>query len=100
MAYLRLRHWSVSVSNTHMAIEIKIFGFGDERPASFLGENRLKLDLETPTTPWTALHGAGFDDAEGLVLMTNDQVIPIQQWDHAIVNDEAVLTVLSAFEGG
>jgi sulfur carrier protein ThiS len=83
-----------------MTIEMKIFGFGDDRPAAFRGENQIKLELETPATPWTALHNAGFDDTEGLVLMTNDQVIPIQQWDDAIVNDEAVLMVLCPFEGG
>jgi sulfur carrier protein ThiS len=83
-----------------MTIEIKIFGFGDDRPASFRGKNHIKLGLETPTTPWAALHKAGFDDTDSLVLMANDQVIPIQQWGDAIVNDEAVLMVLCAFEGG
>ena len=38
-----------------MAIEIKIFGFGDEPPPSFAGKNHLSLDIETPATPWSLL---------------------------------------------
>ena len=83
-----------------MAIEIKLFGFGDDRPPAFKGQDRLLLDVEFPATPWNLLRAAGIDDANGLVLMSSDQVIPVQQWDEAIVQDGHKLTLLSTFEGG
>lgn len=83
-----------------MAIEITLFGFGDDRPPAFRGENRLRLDIETPATPWTVLRRAGIEDAAGLVLMNKDQVIPPRQWENEIVEDDDRLTLLSAFEGG
>jgi sulfur carrier protein ThiS len=83
-----------------MAIEITLFGFGDDRPAAFGDKNRLSLELETPATPRAVLHGAGIDDATGLVLMNRDQVIPPRQWEDEIVDDDDRLTLLAAFEGG
>jgi len=83
-----------------MVVEIKLFGFGDDRPESFLGRNQLKLELESTTTPRTALLAAGIDDTNNQVLMINDEVIPIQQWDEPIVGEGTVLMVLCAFEGG
>jgi sulfur carrier protein ThiS len=83
-----------------MSIELKLFGFGDDRPAPFGGLNRLRLDMDTPATPRAVLRAAGIDDCTGLVAMSADRVIPQEQWDQAIVNDEDCLTLLSAFEGG
>lgn len=83
-----------------MAIEITLFGFGDDRPAAFKGENRLNIDIETPATPATVLRRAGIEDTTGLVLMNQDQVIPPAQWEAEIIEDHDRLTLLSAFEGG
>ncbi len=83
-----------------MAIEIKLFGFGEERPPRFGGCDILNLDLDTPATPWTVLRAAGIDDATGLVLMNLDRVLPHQHWNDRIVDDETRLTLLSAIEGG
>lgn len=83
-----------------MSIEITLFGFGEDRPAPFGSENRLRLELDTPATPWAVLRAAGIDDANGLVLMNQDQVIPPRDWDSKLINDEDNLTLLAAFEGG
>ncbi|MCP4389238.1 MAG: hypothetical protein GY802_13160 [Gammaproteobacteria bacterium] len=83
-----------------MAIEVTLFGFGDDRPAAFKGENRLRLEIETPATPWTVFRKAGIEDPTGLVLMNQDQVIPPAKWENDIVEDHDRLTLLSAFEGG
>lgn len=83
-----------------MAIGIILFGFGDDRPAAFKGENRLRLEIETPATPWAVLRAAGIEDPTGLVLMNQDQVIPPRQWENDIIEEHASLTLLSAFEGG
>lgn len=83
-----------------MTIEITLFGFGDDRPPPFGSENRLCLDLDTPTTPRVVLRAAGIDDETGLVLMNQDVVIPARHWDDNIIRDQERLTLLSAFEGG
>jgi len=83
-----------------MTIEITLFGFGEDRPPRFGGENRLQLEINTPATPWAVLRAAGIDDETGLVLMNRDAVIPAQNWDDNIIEDEDRLTLLSAFEGG
>ena len=83
-----------------MTIEIKLFGFGDERPAIFGASNSLQLDIATPATPRALLRAAGIDEEAGLVLMNRDSVIPPQEWDEKIIEDSQSLTLLSAFEGG
>jgi sulfur carrier protein ThiS len=83
-----------------MTIEITLFGFGDDRPPAFNGKNCLSLEIETPATPSTVLRRAGIEDATGLVLMNQDQVIPPAQWENAVIEDQDRLTLLSAFEGG
>jgi sulfur carrier protein ThiS len=83
-----------------MTIEITLFGFGEDRPPRFRGENRLQLEINTPATPWAVLRAAGIDDETGLVLMNRDTVIPAQHWDDNIIQDQDHLTLLSAFEGG
>lgn len=83
-----------------MTVELRLFGFGDERPAKFGGSNSLQLDITTPATPRSLLRAAGIDEEIGLVLMDRDNVIPPQSWDDAIIQDQQRLTLLSAFEGG
>lgn len=83
-----------------MAVEITLVGFGDERPASFAGGNRLLLDIATPATPRAVIAAAGIGDPEGLILMNTVQVIPERQWGEPLVEDRDRLTLLSAFEGG
>jgi len=83
-----------------MTVEIRLFGFGDERPAIFGDSNRLQLDIDTPTTPRLLLRAAGIGEEVGLVLMDRDTVIPPQSWDDAVIQDQQRLTLLSAFEGG
>ncbi|MDH3386437.1 MAG: MoaD/ThiS family protein [Gammaproteobacteria bacterium] len=83
-----------------MTVEIKLFGFGDERPPCFGDSNTIRLAIETPATPWLLLRALGITDTTGLVLMNADRVIPERQWSEAIVQDSDRLTLLSAFEGG
>lgn len=83
-----------------MTVEIKLFGFGDERPAIFGASNSLQLDIATPASPRALLLAVGIDEETGLVLMSRDSVIPPQNWDHEIIDDGQSLTLLSAFEGG
>ncbi len=83
-----------------MTIEITLFGFGEDRPPRFGGENHLQLEIDTPATPWAVLRSAGIDDEAGLVLMNRDTVIPARHWDETIIQDQDRLTLLSAFEGG
>lgn len=83
-----------------MAIEITLFGFADERPLAFGGDNRLQLEIDTPATPRAVLHAVGIDDGTGLVLMHRDRVVPARDWDETIVVDRDRLTLLAAFEGG
>ncbi|MGD8348134.1 MAG: hypothetical protein PVI79_02805 [Gammaproteobacteria bacterium] len=83
-----------------MSIEISLFGFGDERPAAFGDSSRLALAAEAPLSPCALLRAAGFEDTEGLVLIVDDAVIPVADWQQALIDDGAAVTVLSAFEGG
>jgi len=83
-----------------VAIEISLFGFGDERPAAFAGGNRLVLAVPAPLSPNALLRAAGFDDTEGLVLIVDNAVIPVADWQRPLIDDGTAVTVLSAFEGG
>ena len=83
-----------------MTIEISLFGFGDERPAAFGGGNRLALAAPAPLSPQALLQAAGFDATEGLVLIVDDTVIPVGDWQRPLIDDGTAVTVLSAFEGG
>jgi len=83
-----------------VAIEVSLFGFGDERPAAFGGGSRLALAVPAPLSPEALLRAAGFDDTEGLVLIVDDAVIPVADWQRPQIADGAAVTVLSAFEGG
>jgi sulfur carrier protein ThiS len=83
-----------------MTIEIRLFGFGDDRPARFNGKNRLQVDIETPTSARALLRSAGIEEAADLILMDAETVIPQDQWGKPRIVDLAILTVMSAIEGG
>ncbi len=83
-----------------MAIEIKLVGFGDERPATFGDSNRLELDIATPLQPLALLRQLGIDDFTGIVLMNADSVIPARQWQQAVIASDDRITILAAIEGG
>lgn len=83
-----------------MAIEIRLIGFGDDRPPRFGARDRLQLEIETPATPRQILDAVGIDDDHGLVLMNTDRVIPAQHWREAVVQRGDRLTLLAAIEGG
>jgi len=83
-----------------MSIEIRLFGFGDDRPARFDGRNRLPVDIATPASARALLRAAGIEEAADLILMDADTVIPPAQWDECRIGDGATLTVMSAIEGG
>jgi len=83
-----------------MAIEIRLFGFGDDRPARFDGKNRLRLDVKTPASVRALLRAAGIEEAVDLILMDDETVIPQDQWDEPRIADHSTLTVMAAIEGG
>ena len=83
-----------------MTVEISLFGFGDERPAAFAGGNRIELALPVPVSPNALLQAAGFEATEGLVLIVDERVIPVADWQQPLIDDGIAVTVLAAFEGG
>ena len=83
-----------------MSIEIKLIGFGEERPARFNGKNRLQVDVETPTSVRVLLRSVGIEDAPDLILMDAETVIHRAHWDDSRIDDDTTLTILSAIEGG
>lgn len=83
-----------------MAVEIKLIGFGDDRPARFGRRDRLDLDIATPAKPVDLLRALGIDDSSGLVLMNADSVIPARQWQQAVIEASDRVTILAAIEGG
>jgi sulfur carrier protein ThiS len=83
-----------------MSIEIKLIGFGEDRPARFNGKNRLQVDADTPTSVRVLLRSIGIEEAPDLILMDSETVIPRAQWDEPRIDDHTTLTVLSAIEGG
>ena len=83
-----------------MALEIKLVGFGDDRPALFGKRDRLELDIETPASPEAMLQALGIVDTTGLVLMNADSVIPARQWRHSVITASDRITILAAIEGG
>jgi sulfur carrier protein ThiS len=83
-----------------MAIEIRLIGFGDDRPARFDDKNRLQVDIETPTSVRALLQSAGIEEAPDLIAMDSETVIPHAQWDEPRFGDRMTLTILSAIEGG
>ncbi len=83
-----------------MTVEIKLVGFGDDRPALFGDRDRLELELDTPASPETMLQALGIADTTGLVLMNADSVIPARQWRDAVIAESDRITILAAIEGG
>ncbi|HUV22591.1 MAG TPA: hypothetical protein VMZ32_12420 [Gammaproteobacteria bacterium] len=83
-----------------MAIEIRLVGFGEDRPARFNGKNRLRIEIETPTSVRTLLQLVGIEEAPDLIAMDSRTVIPTARWDESRISDETNLTLLSAIEGG
>jgi len=83
-----------------MAVEIRLVGFGEDRPARFDGKNRLRIGIGTPASVRAVLQSAGIEDAPDLVVMDSETVIPRDRWDESRIGDETELTILSAIEGG
>ena len=83
-----------------MAIEVSLFGFGDERPAPFGAADRIELALETPATPTSLLRAAGFDETRDLLLVVDGTVVLASDWERTRIDDGASVRILSAFEGG
>jgi len=83
-----------------MSIEIRLIGFGEDRPPRFNGKNRLQLDVETPTSVRVLLRSAGIEEAPDLILMDAETVIHKDHWDEPRIEDHTTLTILSAIEGG
>ncbi len=83
-----------------MAVDIKLVGFGGDRPPLFGARDRLELEIETPATPEAMLRALGIDDTTGLVLMNADSVIPARQWREAVIAASDRITILAAIEGG
>ena len=83
-----------------MTIEIKLVGFGEDRPARFGRRDRLELELDTPATPKDLLRALGIEGFTGLVLMNADSVIPARQWREPVVESGDRITILAAIEGG
>jgi sulfur carrier protein ThiS len=83
-----------------MSIEIKLIGFGEDRPVRFNGKNRLRVDVDTPTSVRVLLRSVGIEEAPDLILMDSETVIPRAQWDESRIDDHTTLTILSAIEGG
>lgn len=83
-----------------MAVEIKLVGFGDDRPPRFDGRNRLQVEIETPASVRALLRAAGIEEAADLIAMDEITVIPPERWDEREIPDQATLVILSAIEGG
>ena len=83
-----------------MSVEIRLIGFGEERPPQFDARNRLQVATDTPVSVRRLLQLAGVDEAPDLIAMDAETVIPPADWDTPRINDESTLTLLSAIEGG
>ena len=83
-----------------MAVEIRLIGFGAERPQGFDQRNRLCVEVATPAAVRALLRAAGIDEAPDLIAMDAETVIPPAQWDDPRIDDRTTLTLLSAIEGG
>ena len=83
-----------------MSIEIKLIGFGEDRPARFSGSNQLQLELDTPTSVRALLHSIGIKEAPDLILMNTETVIHRADWDESRIGDDSSVTIMSAIEGG
>jgi thiamine biosynthesis protein ThiS len=82
-----------------MAVEITLFGFGDDCPPGF-NNNTRQINPGKNEGLEQVLKMAGFDHLEGLVVLINNQGIPQQDWPKTRVQDNDSIKVLSAVEGG
>jgi sulfur carrier protein ThiS len=83
-----------------MAIEIRLVGFGDDRPPGFNLKNRLTIEIETPASVRGLLRRAGIEESPDLIAMDSETVIPPEAWNDSRIGDNTTLTLLSAIEGG
>jgi sulfur carrier protein ThiS len=83
-----------------MSVEIRLIGFGEDRPPRFHGKNRLRIDVESPASVRKLLQSVGIEEAPDLIAMDSDTVIPAARWDESLIGDGMSLTILSAIEGG
>jgi thiamine biosynthesis protein ThiS len=83
-----------------MSIEIRLIGFGEERPARFNRKNSLRVDIETPASVRALLRSAGIEEAADLIVMDAETVIHRDQWDESRIDDHTTLSIMSAIEGG
>ena len=82
-----------------MAVEITLFGFGDDCPPGFQ-DNKRQITLERPERLEQVLEMSGFDNLEGLVVLINNQGIPQQDWPRIQIQNNDSIKILSAIEGG
>ena len=82
-----------------MAVEITLFGFGDDCPPGFENNTRQVNPGKTEGLK-QVLEMAGFDNLEGLVVLVNNQGVPQQDWPNTRVQDNDSIKILSAIEGG
>jgi sulfur carrier protein ThiS len=83
-----------------MSVELRLVGFGDDVPASFLQGNPQSFELPLPATPNQLLKDAGIEDTTGLVMMGINRVIPESRWHESLLVDGDQMTLFSAIEGG
>ena len=83
-----------------MSIDIKLIGFGEDRPPRFNGKNRLQVDIEAPTSVRELLQSIGIEEAPDLILMDSETVIHRADWDESRISDHTAVTIMSAIEGG
>lgn len=83
-----------------LEINISIFGFGDDRPPAFRGNNQLPLKIGIQMSLRAVMRETGFVEFEGLVVMLNNRVVAEQDWNSVMVIDGDRLTVMSVLEGG
>ena len=82
-----------------MAVEITLFGFGDDCPPGFKNNIR-QINPGKNEGLEQVLAMAGFDNLEGLVLLINNQGVPQQDWPKIRIQDKDSIKILSAIEGG
>ncbi len=83
-----------------MTIEVSLFGFGDDRPATFGSSDRINLSGAEGTTLDNVLQQAGFVDTHGLSAMQNGKLVPPTEWSSRAIEDGDTIKVLMAIEGG
>lgn len=83
-----------------MAVEVRLFGFGDVKPSGFGDANHANVNLPTPLRPNDLLARLGLTDPTGLVLMRGDELVTPARWHEPLIADRDVVTLMWAIEGG